>query len=661
MTTLRKESILRINCPGFGTSAFLNLDSAKTLAEYQVIIINPTSIIHMFDKNPELLKQIELAQTEGSTSYFAKSDKLIESIKPDLDARIPELVTFLQNGGLLVYFLAPPFDVKGSDLSINNYDWLEALAPDKPDGKGERKMVASVSGRGVETNDQGRNSHFNLYLMEPGLGWKTIIRNTNLTEGYTVLATSGVNKCVAAQIEVGDNGGLVVFLPSPYNKDIDHLLCQSIESWFAAKPQTESAQTPDSPECAEGISAGSEQSTENATQAPECTTQPPESSTDKEPFFHEPSPDHAESPIIDFGAFENPQPDAAISESNMANESPLAVDSPLSAEAVAGNDFATSSECTASTTNTANEPTLDKDKYEYEPSPLEVAAQAVQEIAQEIVQELAHDIGEALPELKDAIMQDESNLNSEHYGHSSEHNGEPQTNPKEFIEKMEKVSNEATPDWCSSYRFTELSELHKELDDLQLQIRLGQERAEELGKRINGMEEMKSALLWSSEEDLATACIKVFEQLGWSRKPADNNKQEHLLSNDGNTEAIVRVVRTQSQAKRADLAQLAESVITYWGAHEVEPKGILITSAWSDNPPGSDNEPSYDTALADFAKKKHLCLMSTWQLLSIYRDLETGKAEAEGIRNQLLSTDGLLDGYMLEASATSEEAVGAKA
>jgi hypothetical protein len=126
---------------------------------------------------------------------------------------------------------------------------------------------------------------------------------------------------------------------------------------------------------------------------------------------------------------------------------------------------------------------------------------------------------------------------------------------------------------------------------------------------------------------------------------------ELLLTAD-RPEAIVRVLRTNSQPRSSDIAQLAQSVITFWGEHEIEPKGVLVSCTWSNVPPTERNEPDYTEALAEFAQKKNLALMTTMQLLCIYRDLEMGKANSDEVRKRILETNGKLLGFSLEHTMT---------
>src|SRR5262249_53888065 len=145
-------------------------------------------------------------------------------------------------------------------------------------------------------------------------------------------------------------------------------------------------------------------------------------------------------------------------------------------------------------------------------------------------------------------------------------------------------------------------------------------------------------------DELYQACCKVFEQLGWKVKPSPNMKGEYWLVDGDATAAIVRIVRTPSKPKSAGVAQLAEAIISYWGEHEEEPKGLLLASTYANRPPVERTEEDYSDGIAEFAQKKNLCLLTCVQLLSIYRDAEGGAAAGKDLREKILSTSGRLPG-----------------
>lgn len=238
MRTIPKERILRVNCAGYGTEAHWNLGRAKSLNNYSAIIVNPVSIAHLFDKDPELVRKVEQCLAEGNTTLTIDDDLLLRNLAAEIDSRVLELSDFLIQGGVLVYFLCRPFVIQGPSLALDNYYWLESLAPDQPAEKNVRHMSAVSHGRLIEPTDDGSISEFAPYLLQHGLEWSTLIRTEYLTEGYSVMAEAGSKKCIAGQLFIMESSGKVVFLPSPYSPDFDKTLIDCLNGWYTLKEQS---------------------------------------------------------------------------------------------------------------------------------------------------------------------------------------------------------------------------------------------------------------------------------------------------------------------------------------------------------------------------------------------------------------------------------------
>lgn len=234
MKSIEREKVLRLNCPGFGEESYLNLGRAKSLDNYQVIIANPVSLLHLFDKGPEPTRRINQLLEEGVNQLNVPDDALIQELINESDSRLEELIPFLSQGGLLIYFLCRPFVLAGPSISVDNYDWLSVYAPasKSPDGTGSRQMSALSHGRVIETTDEGNTSEVFEYLDQSGIEWNTIIRTDFLSSNYSVLATAAQKKCISAQFWAGDNGGKVIFLPAPYSPDFDRVLMVCVNKWY---------------------------------------------------------------------------------------------------------------------------------------------------------------------------------------------------------------------------------------------------------------------------------------------------------------------------------------------------------------------------------------------------------------------------------------------
>ena len=234
MKSIAREKVLRLNCPGFGEESHLNLGRAKSLDNYQVIIANPVSLLHLFDKGPEPTRRINQLLDEGVNQLNVPDDALIQELINESDSRLEELIPFLSQGGLLIYFLCRPFVLAGPTISVDNYDWLSVYAPasKSPDGTGSRQMSALSHGRVIETTDEGNTSEVFEYLEQSGIEWNTIIRTDFLSSNYSVLATAAQKKCISAQFWAGDKGGKVIFLPAPYSPDFDRALMNCVNKWY---------------------------------------------------------------------------------------------------------------------------------------------------------------------------------------------------------------------------------------------------------------------------------------------------------------------------------------------------------------------------------------------------------------------------------------------
>jgi hypothetical protein len=569
MSALPEEKVLRINCPGFGMSSTLPLGEAKPLAMYEVVVVNPTSVLHLFESNSELIKEIEVLQSDGMTSYRAETDTVLENISAELELRAQELAQFLKKGGLLVFFLTPPFSVCGPTQTMDNYSWLGEWAPDKPSAPNARNMSATIRGKAIETSADAAASVWVPYLKQAGLEWSTIIRLDNLTESFVPLAMAGPNKCIAGFKSSGPKAGQVVFLPAPYAAEYDGKLKECLERWYGLHID-DSAPTAGLQRLSKGLSSLLSDDGDDVEPTLEAEVETPPAA---EPVVAEKAPE--------------PIPVAAPEPVAEAPPEPIKEEPPVEATA-------------------PPEPVSTKN---------------------------------GKPEGEKPKFFDETDDTAQ---------------PDKLIKKMQKnIAKENTPEWCSKYSFEELDGLRRQHENVEEQIRLAVVKAKELEDRIDRMEDLKNSLLSAEGDALAEACSKVFERLGWQVKPAIGSENELWLIDEEKTQAIIRLNHSTGQPNRSEMAALAESVITYWGAHEVEPKGILVASTFADKPPQERPEEDFPESMHDFAKRKNLCLITTAQLLAIYRDLEIGGADPKAIRENLLTTSGRTVEYQFRSKGTT--------
>jgi hypothetical protein len=98
MKSIEREKVLRLNCPGFGEESHLNLGRAKSLDNYQVIIANPVSLLHLFDKGPEPTRRINQLLEEGVNQLNVPDDALIQELINESDSKVGRINSFPVSG-----------------------------------------------------------------------------------------------------------------------------------------------------------------------------------------------------------------------------------------------------------------------------------------------------------------------------------------------------------------------------------------------------------------------------------------------------------------------------------------------------------------------------------------------------------------------------------
>lgn len=912
MRSIPKERILRVNCPGYGVDGHLNLGSAKALHNYTAIIVNPVSIAHIFDKDPELVRQADQAIAAGQTSYAIDDDMLLRNIAAEVESRILELSDFLTQGGIIVYFLCRPFTIQGPTLALDNYYWLESLAPDQPNDQHIRHMSAVAQGRLVEISQTGESSEFSSYLRQQGLEWSTLIRETFLTDGYHVLATAAPEKCIAGQLYIMDSNGRVVFLPAPFSPDFDRSLVDGLNLWYqgrqptadeVAAEQREAAEmeaaraaavpepatgphlfqgdqrepepvaaAPESPrtthtsipaggggslqsaldgssvsadEIAASVSAEAQRFEETvanriseekkktsasidlsifaqtARQLVEKTAQKEEERAPEPAAAPEPAPELAPAPetVPVSVSVPAPEPAPAPAPEPVPVPAPVPVSVPApepapvpAAETIPEPEAAPAPPPEPEPTpepapvltpppepvfETAPEPEPEPEpayEHVYEPEPLPAPVQPAppepvyapppaepspaptlpdpvydDSLASKIASELSLETldvsaGVTAAPVQPSVSRDppaavtgttEAGIPEQAYGENTVTNHQNTTEEAnkqktmELLRELEKSQaqqaqqpvqqqpiapaqpvpqsmpvpapqppvvqqapppapapvpqppmqqpmpqaamppqpapqtaqppqeaakpllntlfkkpdapvqpadsnnhvNLTVPEWCVGFSFSYLDDLRREQSALAEQLHSIQAKLNTVESRIASVEQLKQALLAGDESVLKDACSTVLSRLGWTVNHSPSQSNELLLANVEQPEALARIVRSDDECSRTEVAQVAESAISFWDEHEVEPKGILVSCSWASVPPERRDRPDFNDAVKNFAKKKNLCLMTSLQLLGVYRDIELGTVSPDQIRRQILETSGHLSGFAVEVAA----------
>ena len=244
----------------------------------------------------------------------------------------------------------------------------------------------------------------------------------------------------------------------------------------------------------------------------------------------------------------------------------------------------------------------------------------------------------------------------ENGGSENERSNKPTSNGAKSLMSTTKESLSGTvPDWCNRYFHGELSRLGKELTDLNDQVRSAQQKIKEVEGRVSLTKGLRNTLLTATGEDLVEGCGRVLSLLGWRIKISEDDKHELRVETDEKHTCIARVVWTETQADRTHLGQLSISQTRYWCEQGIEPKGILIVSRTNDNGPQALTASDMNSELADYASKKNVCLMTTLQLLAIFKDIALHDGSTDSARATIMASNGWLPGFNLEPADEKEE------
>ncbi len=208
------------------------------------------------------------------------------------------------------------------------------------------------------------------------------------------------------------------------------------------------------------------------------------------------------------------------------------------------------------------------------------------------------------------------------------------------------------PDWTKRYFSDEIAKLNTELDELNEQVKLAQQKIRDVETRVALTKGVRNTLLTTTGDELVEACGKVLSLIGWKVTIAADDKHELRLEVDDKQVCIARVIWTTTQAERSHLGQLSISQTRYWCEKGTEPKGILIVSKISDQPPTGIGSSTEEAELAEYAAKKNVCLMTTMQLLSLYKEVALDDAKPDSLRTAIIAASGWLSGHDLEPGSS---------
>jgi hypothetical protein len=193
---------------------------------------------------------------------------------------------------------------------------------------------------------------------------------------------------------------------------------------------------------------------------------------------------------------------------------------------------------------------------------------------------------------------------------------------------------------------TDLAVLVNKYNALKEQIERAEKERQEIADQLNTIRELGTGLIGGSDRQLIESCYKVLSKLGWQISLNAHDSQELQLK-AGDHLSIARVIWTTAEPERSHLGQLSISQTQQWCDQGEEPKGILIVSRLGTKAieAPSLTKADYDSELAKHAAKKNVCMMTSIQVLAMYRDLVLKHLDVNTLREKIINCAGWLEGF----------------
>lgn len=204
-------------------------------------------------------------------------------------------------------------------------------------------------------------------------------------------------------------------------------------------------------------------------------------------------------------------------------------------------------------------------------------------------------------------------------------------------------SHVSYPDWSKLYAPPEFGKLMEERERLLNLLEKTKRELQELDNRISGSGTLSSDLLCDEGDALASRVKEVIGALGWHVDWPAANHLEMSLRSPSKIEAVLRIVCCMKEPPVAEMEAVVNQQAVVWCQYTYEPKGIIILQQSPKLPPEQRAPLSRD--FSESAAKKKLCVITTPQLLTIFRLLTTGSGDRDYIKQLIMSTNGLLPGF----------------
>lgn len=204
-----------------------------------------------------------------------------------------------------------------------------------------------------------------------------------------------------------------------------------------------------------------------------------------------------------------------------------------------------------------------------------------------------------------------------------------------------------TDKWVEDYSFHNLKETISEIDKIQTEINILEEKKENLENERNHFEIIRNVLLNLDGNILSEVCKEVLELLGLKIHGVDLGREDLVFIHNSRF-YVIEVKGSIKSASKENVRQLSSHLTEFKNEKEVEPKGILLINAWRELPleeRDTKDKPIFPHSIMNLVTLTNISLITTQQLFVAYCDNLEGKFDLEEFMKKIDSASGVMDGY----------------
>jgi hypothetical protein len=211
------------------------------------------------------------------------------------------------------------------------------------------------------------------------------------------------------------------------------------------------------------------------------------------------------------------------------------------------------------------------------------------------------------------------------------------------------ATEEPAPSWTNEFPIPGMENLQKQIERASLELSELQAQISTYKEKLDELVRIRNTLLFGDGRNLEQAVNCVLAAIGYNPIPGPVGQQDLTFEHEGK-HFLAEVKGSTSSASETHIKQLNSKKTQFIEDQRIDVKGVLIINPWRQHEPAErENKerlifPEQIMALVNIWK---FSLMTTMQLLQIYRLHLEGKLDSHKLASDIYDSVGPLKGYEL--------------